>query len=366
MRSLLCTRLLLLAVCALVFPRSGAERVPVEGTLEDEEQAMAYLKEVEALLTDGCLRVANARWNHATNLTEHNKNKSVEATVEINRLNKEVWKNITKFRWTTFKDEKTRTVFKRNSILGAALLPDEENKELVQLIADMTENHASAKICPFKHNTESPSECNVPLEPTIKNTLEDSRNYDELLHVWNEWRAVSGKPVKQKFLRYVELENKAAKLNGFDDASQMWQETYEYEGFEENVERLWKQLEPLYKELHAYVRSRLMEVYKNKIKKDGPIPAHLLGHIHSQHWAALNELTLPYPAKGAVNVTVAMREKNMTVVGMFRLAEEFFTSLGLPPMPESFWNKSLLVKPTDRGVICHASAWDFCGTNDVR
>ncbi|XP_037517553.1 angiotensin-converting enzyme [Rhipicephalus sanguineus] len=358
--------LVVLSSCVLVGHVTSAARVPVEGTLEDEEQAKAYLKDVEAMLTEVCLDVSYARWNHSVNLTEHNKNKSIDASLKMSRLNKEIWKNVTKFKWTTFKDEQTRTIFKRTSVLGSAILPDDEKRELVQIIADMSQNHASAKICPFKRNCTSAEKCNIPLDPVIKDTLEDSRNYEELLHVWNEWRKVSGKPVKEKFLRYVELENKAAKLNGFEDASQMWQETYEYEGFEESMARLWKQLEPLYKQLHAYVRAKLIDVYGDKIKADGPIPAHLLGHIHSQHWHALNEITKPFPNKKAVNITVTMREKNMTVIDMFRLAEEFFTSLGLPPMPESFWENSLLVKPDDREVVCHASAWDFCGTGDVR
>lgn len=360
--------LVALVGCVLVAEKlTGVEaRVPVEGTLEDEERAKAYLKDVEVLLTDACLKVSNARWNHSVNLTERNKNRSIEASLEMSRLNKEIWKNMTMFKWTTFKDEHTRVVYKRKSVLGSAILPDQEKRELVQIIADMSQNHASAKICPFKRQSTSPDECNVPLDPVIKDTLEESRDYDELLHVWNEWRKVSGKPVKEKYLRYVELENKAAKLNGFDDASQLWQETYEYEGFEESMARLWKQLEPLYQELHAYVRARLMEVYGDKIKDDGPIPAHLLGHIHSQHWHALNELTQPFPEKRAENITVAMRKKGMTVMDMFKLAEEFFTSLGLPPMPQIFWEKSLLVKPKDREVVCHASAWDFCGTGDVR
>lgn len=51
---------------------------------------------------------------------------------------------------------------------------------------------------------------------------------------------------------------------------------------------------------------------------------------------------------------------------MFKTAEEFFTSLGLKPMPQTFWNKSMIVKPEGRDVICHASAWDFYNQKDFR
>lgn len=52
---------------------------------------------------------------------------------------------------------------------------------------------------------------------------------------------------------------------------------------------------------------------------------------------------------------------------MFRVAEEFFTSLGLLPMPPEFWAESMLEKPSDgREVVCHASAWDFYNRKDFR
>lgn len=52
---------------------------------------------------------------------------------------------------------------------------------------------------------------------------------------------------------------------------------------------------------------------------------------------------------------------------MFEEADNFFTSLGLLPVPLEFWNKSMLEKPTDgREVVCHASAWDFYNGKDFR
>lgn len=51
---------------------------------------------------------------------------------------------------------------------------------------------------------------------------------------------------------------------------------------------------------------------------------------------------------------------------MFKTAEQFFKSLNLTEMPELFWNNSVLEKPKDRDIVCHASAWDFYNQKDFR
>ncbi|GBM27973.1 Angiotensin-converting enzyme [Araneus ventricosus] len=105
-----------------------------------------------------------------------------------------------------------------------------------------------------------------------------SRKEPELKHAWSQWRDATGKKMKEKFHRYVELSNEAACLNGFKDAGELWRESYESATFEEEVEELWQTIKPFYEQLHAYVRRRLMEQYPDVgIKADGPIPAHLLG-----------------------------------------------------------------------------------------
>ena len=129
--------------------------------------------------------------------------------------------------------------------------------------------------------------------------LRESRNEEELRHVWTEWHDKCGTPIKEKFVRFVELGNKAAKLNGtlenviyykstvcdivpciysdFPDIGAYWLHEYESDTFKDDVEDLWNTVKPLYKELHAYVRSKLRDVYADQFSDDGLIPAHLLG-----------------------------------------------------------------------------------------
>ena len=51
---------------------------------------------------------------------------------------------------------------------------------------------------------------------------------------------------------------------------------------------------------------------------------------------------------------------------MVEMGERFFKSLGFDPLPTTFWDRSLLAKPRDRSVVCHASAWDIGSRDDLR
>jgi len=33
-------------------------------------------------------------------------------------------------------------------------------------------------------------------------------------------------------------------------------------------------------------------------------------------------------------------------------------AIGFAPLPETFWTRSMITKPADREVVCHASAWE--------
>ncbi|XP_036073024.1 angiotensin-converting enzyme-like [Oryzias melastigma] len=75
---------------------------------------------------------------------------------------------------------------------------------------------------------------------------------------------------------------------------------------------------------------------------------------------------IPFPGKVNVDVTDEMVRQGYNATHMFRVAEEFFTSLGLIEMPKEFWEGSMIVKPDDRDVVCHAAAWDFYNRKDFR
>jgi peptidyl-dipeptidase A len=142
---------------------------------------------------------------------------------------------------------------------------------------------------------------------------------------------------------------------------------YEDEAFRAECERIWIEVSPLYQQLHAYVRRKLQERFPaGNFPTEGHIPAHLLGNMWAQQWDELESLVRPFPDQAGVDVTDEMIAQGYDADRMFRLSEEFFTSLGLIAMPQEFWDKTMMTKPTDRDVVCHASAWDFYNTVDFR
>lgn len=65
---------------------------------------------------------------------------------------------------------------------------------------------------------------------------------------------------------------------GYKDYGDYWRSHYDSPTFEEDLEDLLVQLQPLYQNLHTYVRSKLRKLYgEEKFPASGHIPAHLLG-----------------------------------------------------------------------------------------
>jgi peptidyl-dipeptidase A len=182
------------------------------------------------------------------------------------------------------------------------------------------------------------------------------------------WHAV-GAPMRQRYARMVELGNQGSKELGYADVGALWRSNYDMppDAFAKELDRLWEQLRPLYLSLHAYVRGQLAKKYgKDVVPPNGPIPAHLLGNIWAQEWNNVYDLMdSPKPAQ-SFDLTKILQERKTDPKGMVKYGENFFLSLGFPPLPQTFWERSLFTKPADRDVVCHASAWDVDSKDDLR
>jgi peptidyl-dipeptidase A len=167
----------------------------------------------------------------------------------------------------------------------------------------------------------------------------------------------------------VALSNEGARDIGFADTGVLWRSSYDMtvEAFEKEAARLWDEVRPLYDDLHCYVRTQLGRKYgRERVPPGAPIPAHLLGNMWAQEWANIYPLVEPYPGQASLDVSKALVEGKYGPVQMVKVGERFFTSLGLDPLPKTFWERSMLTKPRDREVVCHASAWDVTMSDDLR
>ena len=202
----------------------------------------------------------------------------------------------------------------------------------------------------------------------LEDILAESRNADELLAAWEGWRTVSP-PMKDLYARQVELANEGAAQLGFNDLGTMWRSAYDMDpaDFPGELDRIWEQVSPLYEALHCHVRARLEATYGSEIvPAGGPIPAHLLGNMWAQSWENIYELVAPPATEAGYDLTAILQSEGYDALSMVKTGEAFFSSLGFAQLPDTFWTRSLFVKPADRDVVCHASAWDIDEQDDLR
>ncbi len=234
--------------------------------------------------------------------------------------------------------------------------------ETAEIQSRMEGLYGAGKYCP-----DGPDSCRTLQQ--LSNVLASSRDYDAQLEAWTGWRTVSP-AMREDYRRFAELTSEGAKELGYGDMGEMWRSGYDMSPgeFEVEVERLWGQVEPLYEALHCYVRDELSNRYgADLVSPEGPIPAHLLGNMWSQQWGEVYDIVEPYPGVTNLDVTAALRGNDYDAVRMTQTAEGFFTSLNMPELPESFWERSMMTRPRDREVVCHASAWNMNpAENDVR
>lgn len=204
----------------------------------------------------------------------------------------------------------------------------------------------------------------------IEAAMGTSRNPDELKEMWTSWHDSVGAPQRQDYQRAAGLLNEGARELGFKDVGAMWRSNYDMppEEFAKLTDKLWNEVKPLYESLHTYVRWKLNEKYGDAVQsKTGPIRADLLGNMWAQEWGNIYDIVAP-AGSGDLGFDVGelLVAKDYDAIKMVKAGEGFYSSLGLEPMPETFWKRSQFVKPADREVQCHASAWNLDNVDDLR
>lgn len=308
----------------------------------------------------------NAAYDYNINVNEENRLKMIEVQTENSKYSKQIAREIKERGFNDIQDnEEIERQIKMLGKLSVDALSTEDYNTLMNAISNMQTNYAKAKVCSYEDRTK----CDLALEPEIQERIQNSRDSDELAYYWKEWYDHAGIPARDNFKTYIDLTRKSAKINGLKSFADDWIDEYDDKNFEANIDKIYNEILPFYKELHAYVRYRLKEKYgAEKFTENGNIPIHLLGNLWAQQWHEVIDLINPYPDTPFIEVTDEMVKQGYTQEKIFRMGDDFFQSLNMTKLPESFWTKSVLKKPDDpnRQIVCHASAWDFFKKDDVR
>ncbi|XP_026471740.1 angiotensin-converting enzyme-like [Ctenocephalides felis] len=335
------------------------------------ERILEVLIDVSRELSKEYNRNALAQWAYETNVSSTTKLLSMRALLRASKAEKRLIAKLNRTLCEFDLKDACPDVQRQVAFLlkeGPSALSEEKFEKLDNILKTFENIYGTATVCNYKDDTR----CGLKLEPELTERMANSRNPDELLYFWTAWRNATGRKMRKYYSEYVELMNEASYLNSqfiyqsFDRLTEI--DPLLPDEINQIAKILWEQVEPLYKQLHAYVRYKLRNIYgETLIPVRGCIPAHLLGNMWAQTWTNLFNETMPYPENKLPDITAAMRKKGYTPKKMFRIAEHFFLSLNMSAMPTSFWRNSVITRPSeDVNISCHPSAWDMFDGKDFR
>jgi peptidyl-dipeptidase A len=357
-----------LALAAVLAAASAPSSAKAQSsTAPTAADARKFVEQASDELKRLSVRASTAEWIKSTYITDDTEQNAASLNEDVMAYLSKVIPEAARFDGVKA-DAQTQRMLKLVKLYSTMPAPRDvaKRRELAEIAARLEGLYGKGKVCPQAKSGETAPPCKDIL--AIEEIFAKSRNPAELLEAWNGWHGIS-REMRPLYARYVELVNEGAREIGFSDAGALWRSGYDLTPaeLEKDVDRLWGEVKPFYDELHCFVRGRLQQTYGKELVQDGkPIPAHLLGNIWAQGWENLYKDLEPYPGIGSTDLDTVLVEQGYDAVKMARTAEAFFTSLGLAPLPDTFWQRSMLTKPQDREVVCHASAWDVTFSGDLR
>ena len=334
------------------------------------EDAAAFVADAEKRLTEIAEYAARIAWVNANFVTHDTTALNAQVGEDYTKLGVELANEAKKFNGLDLPYDVNRKIeMIKLGLTLPAPADAEKTKQLAQITSKLDSIYAKGKSPDGRSLGE------------LSQVLRESRDANEQLKAWTGWREIS-KEMRPLYKQMVDIANEGSKELGYADTGTMWRSKYDMpaDGFATEMDRLWGQVQPLYKALHCHVRAELNDQYGDDVvAMDKPIPAHLLGNMWAQQWGNIYDIAGPKNAGEGIDIDPILREhygvdkddvsheeKEVAVKKMVKTAEGFFSSLGFAPLPQTFWERSLFVKPRDRDVQCHASAWDIDNEEDIR
>ena len=346
------------AVALFAFaPASAQAPKPAKPT---PAEAKAFVDKAEAELAAFNQYVAKSAWVRATYITEDTQWLEAKATAEQNELTARYAREAAKYDGVAV-DPVTARKLKLLKLFLVSPAPNRPGAagELATIATRLDSTFSAGK---FQYDGKT---LNLNEAEEI---LAKSRDPAQLKAVWEGWHSVAPQ-MRGDYAKLAQLSNEGARDLGFKDTGALWRSNYDMDPdkFAAETDRLWSQVEPFYRNLHCYVRGQLNDKYGDAVQpRTGPIRADLLGNMWAQQWGNIYDVVQPKTASSSYSLDKLLVSKGYDPVKMVKTGESFYTSVGISPLPETFWQRSMITRPKDREVVCHASAWDLDDRDDVR
>jgi peptidyl-dipeptidase A len=193
----------------------------------------------------------------------------------------------------------------------------------------------------------------------IDKILRESNDLNSRLETWESSKAV-GKNLKDGLENLRNLRNQTVNALGYDDYFSYQVSDYGMtrQEMRDEMNKMVKEVWPLYRELHTWARYELAKKYNAKVPDY--LPAHWLPNRWGQDWSALVNVE-------GLDIDAALKDKEPEWI--VKEGEKFYVSIGFNPLPASFYEKSsMYLLPADATYKKnnHASAWHMDLENDLR
>ncbi|KAF8795121.1 Angiotensin-converting enzyme-like protein [Argiope bruennichi] len=308
------------------------------GNRTDIMKAIEFMTEADKNFTRLASAASHAEWNWKVNITQYNQKINDAAASAVTKYVKKIYAEAGKFKWRTYKGRNS-TLYRWFELVGKGISGVEsefydgkEQSEETSAISKMSNIFNTAKICPYKGSTKN---CNMTYDKDIVEIFASSRDPKELEYYWLEFRKETGEKYKDLFLKSIKEDNKEAKDFGYKNKAEHNVAKYEDKEFLQNMAKEMEKILPLYKQIHAYVRKKLRDFYKNEdIPKDGPIPAHLLGNMYGQIGLTFSLLLNPIQKRWATECYQSYAQKGFheaigDAISLSVLTPSYFRQVGL-------------------------------------
>jgi peptidyl-dipeptidase A len=349
-----------------------------------EFEASAFVDEVEATYSDRFEEAARIQWINATYITFDSDWLAARSAAELTKLSVDFAKKAAKYdKLDLSPDIRRKLNFMKLGIVLPAPGRDGAAEELAELTTRLGSTYSTGTIdltggafsdqdlrsaLAAIRGPEADLSGDAVRQDETELLMRQLRNPQQLAEVWTKWNDYAAR-MKPDYVRLVEIANEGAGELGYPDVGALWRSGYDMspEEFEAETDRLWGQVKPLYEQLHCYVRAELNKEYGDSVVPlNGPIRADLLGNMWAQEWGSISHIVSVGSAGQSIDLDTILVEKGYDPRKMVKTGESFFTSLGFEPLPDTFWERSMITKPRDREVVCHASAWDLDSKDDLR